>query len=130
MADDTVTLRLEGDVPLASFSEAVRQFSALMDGLTTELGGQAGVTWIIADLQPGSALVAVRGEPRQPTDLDRIERTVGAFGAVAKALERGQQIPYSPRVTRPASNLVNILSRRIPSIHFETPTEDATVTSR
>lgn len=125
MARDTVTLALDGDVPLKLFARAVGDFSELVNALSDEVAG-ADVQWVVDDLQIGSTVATVRGESEE---VEAVERIVVAYAAVGRALQRAEPIPYSPRVVKHARAITSILNGTIPSIRFETPDEDATIYS-
>jgi hypothetical protein len=129
MADDTVTIRLDGDVPLDVFSTAVRHFNDLVAALTAEIAASARITWPLAELQTGSALIAARGVAARPENAESVERVVRAFAVVGKALEAGRPIPYPQRVSEPASNIARLLGGVVSAVRFETPSDDATVVS-
>ncbi|MGH2365599.1 MAG: hypothetical protein ACRDHX_13235 [Chloroflexota bacterium] len=129
MAEDTVTIRLDGNVPLDVFAVAVRHFNDLVSALTSEIAPSARISWPLADLQTGSALIAARGVAARPENADRVERVVRAFALVGKALEDGRPIPYSLKVSEPASNIVRLLDGAISAVRFETASDDATVVS-
>lgn len=125
MASDTITIAFNGDVSLQVFASQVQHFRTLILALSAEAGGH--IEWIVDDLQPGSAIATIRGHS---PDMAKVEQVVRAYGVVGKALETRQVIPFPTRVEKPARELVKVLEvpvRRIRSIRFETPEEDATV---
>ena len=60
--DNTLTLALEGEVTLADFSEAMKDFRALIAALSKEIGGKTKIDWRIDDLNAGSAMTTIRGD--------------------------------------------------------------------
>lgn len=125
MASDTITIAFNGDVSLQVFANQVQHFRTLILALSAEAG--AHIEWIVDDLQPGSAIATIRGHS---PDMAKVEQVVRAYGVVGKALETHQVIPFPTRVEKPARDLVRVLqvpARRIQSIRFETPEEDATI---
>ena len=125
MATDTITLILEGDIPLESFAKAIKDFSSLIVALTNEEGGD--IEWTIEDLQPGSTLATVRGRSPQP---ERVERVVRNYARVGKALQRNQSVSHSLKVARPAQALGRLVGEKVKTIRFETPEEEAVISKR
>lgn len=125
MAGDTVTLALNGDVPLHLFAESLKRFRELLDALTAEVAEPGAVDWVIDDLQTGSAITTVRGVAQSP---DRVDRVIRAYGEIGRALERGQPIPFSPRVITPLQALTALVNGRITSIRLETAESDTLIT--
>ncbi len=126
MDEQTLTLALNGDVPLREFASAMHYFNSLVVGLASEIAGQAKVEWVIDSLEAGSAIATVRGVTDTPIVLDAI---VTAFLRVGKALQAHQPIPYSDKVKQPAQSIVELLNGKVTSVRFETPTEDVLVAS-
>lgn len=126
MVEDTVTLELDGDVPLAEFSQTIQHFSALLGALGDEIAGGNQIEWIVEELQAGSATATVRGSSLSP---DTIPKIVLAYASVGNALETGQSIPYSEKVARHAHAITNVLDGKITAIRFRTATSQATIAS-
>ena len=124
MPDDTVTLALDGDVPLSKFATAVVQLDALVGSLTDAVAGDSGVEWIIDHLDSGSAVVTVR--PEGP-DTSAAAQVPEAFLEVGRSLQAGRDPPFSPQVRRRANQLAALLSDRISAIRFETSEAEAIV---
>lgn len=124
MAGDTLTLALNGDVPLKTFAQAIDQFTRLVDALSGEVARDASIEWLIDDLQAGSAIATVRGESEQAALVGRV---TAAYMIVGQALSLGQPIPYSDRVKAPARALTQLLNNRVTSLRFETPESDVIV---
>jgi hypothetical protein len=126
MTDTTITLALNGDVPLDDFADGIREFWRLVNALTQEVSGKSDIAWFIDELHGGSAIATIRGEADQVED---VERVVHAYAVVGRALERNEVIPYSPRVAKAARSLTSLLNGNITSIRFETETVTSTVTT-
>jgi hypothetical protein len=127
MPADTITLALDGGVPLSQFGQAMLAFSGLVRSLSSELGVIRKVEWVIDDLEAGSATATVRGEAK---DHEAVERVVRAYAVVGRSLANHTPIPYSQDVARYAAEIVSVLDGQITSVRFETPDEDAIVYSR
>ena len=121
MADNTVTLVLDGDVPLQEFSKAIVGFSELVKALSVEAGG--GLDWVMQDLQVSSALVSALAIGDEP----KIEAVITSYETVAQALEEDIEIPYSEKVRVAAKKIVSIEDYRIKAVRFETAKREATV---
>lgn len=126
MPKDTITLALNGDVPLNLFVEAMSHLNNLIDALSDEIGVNGEVKWFIDDLQRGSAIVTMRGE----SDIeDDVERIVFAYGDLGKSLETGMRLNNTKRVVTEATAITAVLNGSITSVRFETPDIDAMVAS-
>src|SRR6266567_3235025 len=81
MVADTITLALNGDVPIADFSRAIEHFVRLVAALTEEVGRGVQIAWVVDQLEAGSAITTIRGEAE---DLDSVERVVRAYAVVGE----------------------------------------------
>jgi hypothetical protein len=50
MTDTTLTLALNGDVPLDDFADGIREFWRLVNALTQEVSGKSDIAWFIDEL--------------------------------------------------------------------------------
>ena len=66
MADNTMTLALEGNVPLRDFATAIDHFHGLVEALAVHYQATDSVEWFIDDLVKSSAIATVRGESQTP----------------------------------------------------------------
>lgn len=132
MAADTVTLVLGGEVSLAAFADAIRNFHALVTALSAETAS-APIDWVIDDLERGSTLATARGLGA----IEEVQRVVRAYEDVGRSLERGLPVRYSDKVNVPAQRLRALPGGKIEYVRFETaeneslirpspPTEQAT----
>lgn len=121
MPDNTVTLVLDGEVPLQEFSKAIVGFSELVKALSVEAG--AALDWVIQDLQMSSALASVIAIGKQA----KIEAVITSYETVAQALEENTEIPYSEPVRVAAKRIVSIEDYRIKAVRFETAKRESTV---
>lgn len=111
MANNKITLKLDGIVPLDLYGKAVTDFAALVADLTEEIVGVNGVQWTVTELDSGSAFVEVTGYA-----VEEAERVATGYGVVGNALQTGQMIPYSEKVVRDAIELTSILNGKITRI--------------
>jgi hypothetical protein len=124
MAEETLTIALDGNISLSDFAETIRQFEALVDALSDEVGGDQKVEWQLEDLHVGSAIATVRGVS---ADLETTDRIIRSFAVVGDALQRQESIPYSPKVRDKALALARSVKGSIIGIRFETPYSVATI---
>jgi len=121
MADNTVTLVVNGEVSLETFAQALAHFNELIQGLNEE--AHASVEWLIQDLQVSSAIVASMGKG----DAEQVENIVVGYEDVATSLEKEREINHSPRVQKAALQLVSLPDKRVPSLLLQTAKRDAIV---
>lgn len=124
MAGSTVTLVLEGEIPLAKFAQAMAGFNRLVESLSKEVASGAAIQWTVDTLQSGSAIATARGESEAQT---AVEEVVHAYLTAAKAEERGEPSPYSPSVHKAFASIAQVLDGDITAARFETEEGDATV---
>ena len=118
MADDTITLVLDGEVEIADFEQAIDALSRLVRGLSAELTSDAGLRWLLEELSVGSAIVTLRGEAEAP---EAIRRVANAYIDVGRALHSYEPVRYSPEVAGAAANLQKLaMSARVVAVRFET----------
>src|SRR5262249_25336798 len=126
MSEQSLTLALNGEVPLGDFAAAIQSFNELVRALTHELAADKDVHWIVDRLEVGSAVAGVRGFSNDTAVRERIVR---AYSSVGHALEQGQEIPYSAKVVKPARRIAELINGHITSVRFETPLEDVYVSA-
>jgi hypothetical protein len=137
MASDTVTLELDGVVPVKLYADAMGHLDDLIDTLTDEVSGQAGIVWLVEDLEfsevasaepvaYASAKATIRGDA---PNSNPVERVVRAYSSVGKALAAHTPIPYSDLVRKRAEKLVAVLNGKIVAIRFETSEDEWTVSN-
>lgn len=124
MADDTVTLALDGEVALAQFASAVTKLDALVNSLTEAVADGSEFRWIVERLDSSSAVVTVR--PEGP-DAALATSVAKAYLEVGQSLEAGQDPPFPPQVRARATDLASLISDRITAIRFETSEAEAIV---
>jgi hypothetical protein len=127
MPGTTVTLALEGAVPLGQFADAIAGFRQLIEALSKEVAGDAEIQWTVEELQAGSAIATARGE----SDAEEVvEHVAHAYLDVGRAEELGRPLPYSARVKSATGAITRVLNGKIDAVRFETAEGDATVYSR
>jgi hypothetical protein len=117
--DNTVTLVLDGRVPLSEFAKGMVGFNELVSALSEEVAN-GSVGWVLDDLQYSSAIATARGEG-STKDIDRV---VLAYADVGKTLEARDGLRYGPKVLRAVEKIVDISVERV---RFETASSDALI---
>ena len=124
MANDTVTLALDGEVQLEDFANAMVEFRKLVTALTSAVGENTKIEWVLQNLNYSSAIVSARGES---ANLIAVETIARAYLTVGRSLQAQEGIPYPQRVRRPAESIRNLIDGRITSIRFETGEAEAVI---
>lgn len=133
MAHDTLTLALNGTVPLKAFALAMDDFTKLIEALSDEVAGpNVQIAWEICHLESGSAITSIRGSYQEYRDRDNaadeidgyetdlVAQIVKAYEVVGRALEQQAPIPYSAEVAYYAGRLTGVINGPIQSIEFMT----------
>jgi hypothetical protein len=132
MADDTVTLALQGQVSIDDFAQAMSGLEELMVQLSTAAGlGKDDVEWVIDALDSGSALTSLRAVSKVPDAQSLIESVVREYGEVGKALETRHEITLLPAVRAAAERITSVLGGDlIESVRFETADTESLIVWR
>lgn len=125
MSNDTLTLFLDGNIPLELFAQAVAHFNGLVAALTAEVGDDQPVEWQIEHLHAGSALIEIMP---YADDVEIVDRIVRAYDEVGEALARREPVPYSQTVASAAYGLAGLLNGKITSLALQTRYDRHTVT--
>ena len=84
MAKNTLTFELGGWIEIADFANGIAAFRRLVTALTPS---NAGVIWVVEDLQPGSAVVTLRGESGDPVTVERmVDSAVSAIESLTRTM--------------------------------------------
>jgi hypothetical protein len=121
MAKNTLTFELGGRVELKDFAEGIAAFRRLVAALTPR---NSGVTWIVEDLQAGSAVATFRGEADNPS---KVERVINDYENIGAALAQHEDLPESNRQVTRAADAIKTLTNTIEYVRFETPDRDYTI---
>lgn len=125
MANDTLTLALNGEVSLRSFVEAVRGLHDLVSALTSELS-ESRVTWIVEALESGSAMATIRGSHHSAEEAIAVAKVVNGYDRIGRSLERGEPLGYSEKVEKSARRILRVIKGGVESVRFETADTDFT----
>lgn len=127
MANDTITLVLDGEVSLSDFSKAVDGLSDLISSLTEEVAKSPDIDWIVVGLEAGSATATIQGIPRTKVQRADVEKVIGAYERVGKSLQNRKPPPYSQQVIKSVRSITSVLNSKIPSVRFETEETESIV---
>ena len=119
MARNTITFALGGRVEIEKLAEGISALRRLISALSRS----DSVSWVVEDLQSGSAVATLRGEADDPAIVERI---VNDYGDVGGRLERQEILEYGSRVVQAADAIRN-LARTVEYVRFETPDDDFTI---
>jgi hypothetical protein len=115
MANNKITLKLEGTVPLELYNIALGHFTALVMALTEEIVGEDTVQWTVTELSAGSAFAEITG---YNDPIETVEKVVNGYGIVGTALQTGQMIPFSEKVEQEAIGITSVLNGKITAASF------------
>lgn len=121
MPKNTLTFELGGRVELADFANGIIAFRRLVDALTPH---NAGITWVVDDLQPGSAVVTLLGESHNPA---AVEDVVDKFEIVGAGLSEHDDLHKFNKRVRDAADAVRNLTGATEYVRFETSEGDYTL---
>ena len=121
MAKNTLTIELGGRVEIADLNSGIDAFRRLVHSLTPR---NAGIAWLVDDLQSGSAIVTLRGESANPV---LIERVVDDYGKIGAALARHEGLHQFDSRVASAANAIEGLTKAVEYVRFETPDGDYTI---
>lgn len=121
MAKNTITLEIGGRVELRDFADGIDAFRRLVNALTPP---GAGVTWVVDDLQPGSAIATFRGEADNPA---AVEMIVSGCDRVGVAMASHSELSgFDGRVIS-AVHRIKALTRTTEYVRLETSAGDYTI---
>lgn len=124
MTDNEVTLRLDGQIPLASFVEAMQSLNGLMKTLGDDVAPSTVIEWTVIGLESGSAIATIQGTTANVPEWDEVRRVTHALAVVARSLHNNTVVPYSPRVREQARRLVGVIKGPVKAIHLKAADEE------
>jgi len=127
VANNTLTLALEGEIGLQEFASAFSNLSLLINQLSKEVDKDAQIDWLVEELYAGSAVATFRGD--YPDGLI-VENVIDAYEKVGDALAAGKEIPFSEIIRRHATALTNILDNKVTALRFETSNHDYLISGK
>ena len=127
MAEDNLTLALDGSVSLDDFAVAIKGLQGLVNAISRDVAKKDRIEWIVDALEYSSAITTIRGVSESA---ESVEAVVGAYRYVGEALQSDRRVPYSRQVRYHAQRIYNILQQRhrsVTAIRFETPSSTVVV---
>jgi hypothetical protein len=122
MPDNTLTLRMVGEVSLDKFAAALSKFRSLVTGLAAARHAR-DVRWVIEDLRTGSAITTVAGIG----DINLVVEVADLYLEVGDALRTDTIDRYPPRVRKPAQALRSYVGNGVESVTFEAAERDVII---
>ena len=119
MAGDTLTFEMGGRVEIGQLERGIARFRRLV----SELSRETGVNWVVEDLHPGSAVITLKGESDTPS---KVEKIVGDYDSIGKALELQEPLQFDAGTIR-AAEAIKSLASSFEYIRLETPNSDYTI---
>lgn len=126
MADNTVTLVLNGNVPIGEFSKAIVGFADLIAALSAESGAPS-LEWVVDDLSVSSALATAKSPS---SDQARIQAVISGYEDVGASLENQTEIKHTEQVRIAAQKIISINSQYVSTVNFDTAKRAAIIRLR
>lgn len=119
MANDSVTLYLDGTPSIDDYALALEGLRDLLDAIASRSGSSAKIEWRLETLEVSSALTRVRGISE---DMAAVEQASAEYLEVGRSLYVGGQI--DPALSPAVGKIVGVINGRVPSVRFETDVDD------
>ena len=117
MSKTTLTFELGGQVELKDLENGITLFRRLVYSLTP----RTGVAWVVEDLQPGSAIVTLRGEADDPA---KVEHIIDEYEKIGSSLSRYETPSHDKAgVVQAARAIANFVEPR-EYVRLGTPDQD------
>jgi hypothetical protein len=127
MPSAELTLALEGMVTLRDFADEVKRLHDLTSALAHEYADGQTVSWVVSDLQAGSAEATVTAEVDTPETVERLEQ---GYLQVARSIRADKTLVSIPtRILKPAQAIVSALNGNITGARFEAGGETVEIAS-
>ena len=120
MLGNTLTFEIGGEVKIDDLENGVVRFRRLVSALATGVA----VTWVVEDLNIGSATITVRAES---SDVAGVERVLEDYASVGQSLAEGEPLQLTQNSVTKAANDIALLAKSHEYIRFETPYTDYTI---
>ena len=122
MSGKTLTFELGGEVKIDDLEKGVARFRRLVSALATGVA----VTWVVEDLNIGSATITVRAESSNAAG---VERVLEDYASVGYSLAEGEPLQHTRGNVTKAAHEIALLAETHEYIRFETPYTDYTIYS-
>lgn len=96
MAKNTLTFELGGQVELKDLEKGINLFKRLVHALTP----RKGVTWIVQDLQPGSAIITLEGRADVASKVEKIVEDYENIGSYLQIHQHYQEDFIGPPLSK------------------------------
>lgn len=120
MPGKTLTFELGGEVKIDDLENGVARFRRLVSALAAGVA----VTWIVEDLNIGSATITIRPESSDDVGVERILKD---YANVGYSLAEGEPLQYVQGNVTKAAHEIALLAETHEYIRFETPYTDYTI---
>ena len=124
MPKDTITFELGGRVEIRELENGITAFRRLISALTPR---NEHVSWVVEDLQPGSAMATLRGEADAPAVVEKIVTDYESIGDTLSQNKRPPSI-YGKQAKSAAASIVT-LTEKVKYVRFETSDADYVIYS-
>lgn len=118
MGKDTVTFELGGRVEIKDLENGIIAFRRLISALTPK---DAQITWVVEDLQPGSATATFRCDTDAPSVAAEI---VKKYERIGDMLSRNEGLSFCGKRVRRAAESIAALTKSVEYVRFETSESD------
>ncbi len=106
MAENALTLTLEGEVSLEDYADSLRNFSSLIEELSKEIGEGIHIDWDISGLATGSAVTTIAGTAQVEGLVTRVAQ---AYITIGEHVAAGKPFPYSDRIANRVEELTGVI---------------------
>jgi hypothetical protein len=124
MANDSVTLFLEGTPTIDDYAIALGGLRELLAAIAAKADSKIQIEWRLEALEMSSALTTVRGFA---DDMSVVEQASADYLDVGRSLYAGVQI--DPQLSPAVEKIVGVLNGRVPSVRFENDEDDFIITT-
>ena len=122
MSGNTLTFELGGEVKIDDLENGVARFRSLVSALATGVA----VTWVVEDLNIGSAAITIRPES---SDDAGIKRILEDYASVGHSLAEGEPLQFTQSNVTKAAHDIALLAETHEYVRFETPYTGYTIYS-
>ena len=117
MSKTTLTYEMGGQVELKDLENGITLFARLVYSLTP----RTGVAWVVEDLQPGSAIVTLRGEADDPA---KVERIIDEYEKIGSSLSQRETPSHAKTAVIQAAREIAVFAESREYVRLGTPDQD------
>ena len=117
MSKTTLTYEMGGQVELKDLENGITLFTRLVYSLTP----RTGVAWVVEDLQPGSAILTLRGEADDPT---KVERIIDEYEKIGSSLSQHETPSHGKTGVIQAAREIAVFAGSREYVRLGTPDQD------